>query len=151
RVYVDGKLAVQSADFNRALTTVNHGWYIGRRHDIAPAGSLWKGRIADVRLFNRARTQAEIAEDIVQRLTGREAGLVGYWPLDNGITKDVSPAKRHGTLNGNAAWKKAAYLHPQIVPPAAPSVKLARTMKFDGVDDFIEVPAYATPTSAITV
>lgn len=151
RVYVDGTPAVQSADFNRALPNVNHGWYIGRRHDIGPAGSLWKGRIADVRLWSNVRTQAQIAEQIAARLTGREVGLVGYWPLDNGTTKDLSPAKRHGTRNGSAPWTKAAYLYPQIAPPAAPAAKLAKVMSFDGVDDSIEVPAYANPTSALTV
>ncbi len=151
KIYRDGMLVATSTDLNLALPAGISGLRIGRRHDLGNAGNMWNGRIADVRLFNRARTQAEIAETIVQRLTGREAGLVGYWPLDNGTTKDLSPAKQHGSLNGNAVWKKAAYLHPQIVPPAAPSAKLARTMKFDGVDDFIEVPAHATPTSAITV
>jgi Concanavalin A-like lectin/glucanases superfamily/Ricin-type beta-trefoil lectin domain-like len=150
-IYIDGVLNVQSAPVNRALPTVTHAWRIGRRHDLGTAGCLWKGRIADVRLWNRPRTVAEIAQQMVTRLAGREAGLVGYWPLDNGTTKDLSSAKRNGVLNGNVGWTREAYLYPQIVPPAAHGAKLARVMSFNGAGDYIEVPAYASPTSAITV
>ncbi|WP_438031091.1 LamG-like jellyroll fold domain-containing protein [Sorangium sp. So ce233] len=151
-VYRDGVLIKRSDDMNRPLPDKDAaGWRIGRRHDLGDAANLWKGRIADVRLWSRARTQAEIAEGMAKRLTGGEPGLVGYWPLDQGTANDLSRAKRHGTLAGQLAWKPDAYLHPQIVPPAAPGAKLARTMKLDGVDDSIEVPAYATPSSAITV
>ncbi|WP_437745567.1 LamG-like jellyroll fold domain-containing protein [Sorangium sp. So ce1504] len=145
RVYRDGALVIENvttAHFQGSGT-----WTIGRLSD----GTLpFKGSIADVRIWNRARTKVEIAEDMARRLTGREAGLLGYWPLDDGTVRDMSPAKRHGSLTG-ATWQRSTFLHPQIALPAAPGVKLARTMKLDGVDDFIEVPAYATPTGAITV
>ncbi|WP_437642419.1 LamG-like jellyroll fold domain-containing protein [Sorangium sp. So ce854] len=151
-IYRDGVLIKRSDDMNRPLPDKDAaGWRIGRRHDLGDAASLWKGRIADVRLWSRARTQAEIAEGMAKRLTGGEPGLVGYWPLDQGTANDLSRAKRHGTLEGQLGWKPDAYLHPQIVPPAAPGAKLARTMKLDGVDDSIEVPAFATPTGAMTV
>ncbi|WP_437693602.1 LamG-like jellyroll fold domain-containing protein [Sorangium sp. So ce176] len=145
RVYRDGALVIErvaTAHFQGSGT-----WAIGERSD----GALrFKGSIADVRIWNRARTKVEIAEDMARRLTGREAGLLGYWPLDDGTVRDMSIAKRHGSLTG-ATWQRSTFLHPQIALPAAPGVKLARTMKLDGVDDLIEVPAYATPTGAITV
>ncbi len=41
------------------------------------------GKMADFRLWNVARTPAEIKKLMHQRLRGREVGLVGYWPLEN--------------------------------------------------------------------
>ncbi|MBW4493150.1 MAG: LamG domain-containing protein [Oscillatoria princeps RMCB-10] len=52
-------------------------------------GSNWgdtdddfKGKIAEVRVWNKALTQAEIKANMSKRLTGKESGLVGYWPLN---------------------------------------------------------------------
>jgi hypothetical protein len=146
RIYCDGALAVERVA--PAHYQGSGALHLGRKLN----GTLpFKGNLADVRIWNRVRTQVEIAQDMARRLSGREAGLIAYWPLDNGTTKDLSPAKLHGVLQGNAAWIRAAYLHPQIVPPAAPGATLANVMHFDGVDDFIEVPAFASPTSAMTV
>ncbi|HEX8821196.1 MAG TPA: LamG-like jellyroll fold domain-containing protein [Archangium sp.] len=149
RLYVDGVLAAEAP----AAGSIQAGsgvLYLG--YDNGAAGRLLKGQVAAVELWSRARTAAEIAEGVSKRLSGREAGLVGYWPLDNGTTRDLAPAKRHGTLKGNPAWKQAAYLHPQIVPPASPGAKLAQVMMFDGAGDYIDV-ASATPlfTGSFTV
>ena len=40
------------------------------------------GRISDLRIWNVARTPEEIAANYTNRLVGNEAGLVGYWRLD---------------------------------------------------------------------
>jgi hypothetical protein len=137
RIYRDGELIIKgvtTAHFQGSGT-----WTIGRT-----GGSSYpfKGKIADVRVWNRVRTEAEIAEDMARRLTDREAGLLGHWPLDDGTgstVKDMSPTKRHGTLTG-AIWQESAFFHPQIELPPSPGAKLAKAMKFDGVADFIEVP-----------
>ena len=42
----------------------------------------FKGRIADVRIWSVARSQAEILANYQSRLAGDEAGLLAYWPLD---------------------------------------------------------------------
>lgn len=43
------------------------------------------GGIADVRVWNCKRTDAEIAGDKDRRLTGGEAGLIAYWPLNESL------------------------------------------------------------------
>jgi len=43
------------------------------------------GEYLDVRLWSTFRSEAEIAADFDQRLTGSEAGLVSYWPMDEGV------------------------------------------------------------------
>ena len=40
------------------------------------------GNISDVRYWNVAHTPEEIAANYTNTLTGTEAGLVGYWRLD---------------------------------------------------------------------
>src|SRR5208337_2034687 len=65
----------------------NIGAYVG--------GSLnWSGRLAEFRIWDKARTAEEIGADSSRRLTGKEPGLVGYWPLSqvdaNGTTPDLA-------------------------------------------------------------
>jgi hypothetical protein len=46
--------------------------------------SSFPGLIDEVRLWNVARTQAQIGATMSQSLTGTEPGLVGYWRFDEG-------------------------------------------------------------------
>lgn len=64
------------------------------------------GLIDEVRIWNYARTQAEIAAIRDRELTGDEPGLAGYWKLNEGhgpVAFDYSPNGNHGTIAG-AAW-----------------------------------------------
>ena len=65
------------------------------------------GKIADVRIWNKARTSAEIQADMSKRLTGKEPSLVGYWPLNETKLEgsalkvsDLSKNNLHGTITG---------------------------------------------------
>ena len=59
------------------------------------------GKLAEVRIWKRARTQDEIQRDMNRRLSGSEAGLVGYWCFEGGSVKDYSPKQNHCTIHGN--------------------------------------------------
>ncbi|MEG4960080.1 MULTISPECIES: LamG domain-containing protein [unclassified Microcoleus] len=64
---------------------------------------FFNGKIAEVCIWNKARSEAEIKADMNQRLTGQEPGLVGYWPLDSiklGKALDLTGNNNHGTVNG---------------------------------------------------
>jgi hypothetical protein len=64
------------------------------------------GLIDEVRLWNVARMPTEIAATMHQRLTGNEAGLVGYYRFDDatGTTAvDASPTHGNATLSGGDA------------------------------------------------
>jgi hypothetical protein len=64
------------------------------------------GKIAEVRIWDHAREQQDIQRDMHSRLSGSEAGLVGYWPCDEGAgnqIKDWAPDPHHGTVHG-ARW-----------------------------------------------
>jgi len=60
-----------------------------------------------VRLWDRVRSPEAIAANKSRRLSGSEAGLVGYWPLDEGVDAvvlDETDNNNHGTISGNALW-----------------------------------------------
>ena len=101
RLYVDGMLDVEvddgvafipSAPINLQLGCVSHN----------PSGSRrWgtDGSLADVRLWSCARRAEEIAKFRTRRLTGKEPGLVGYWPLDEGTGATLVNHAKNG-VNG---------------------------------------------------
>ncbi len=63
----------------------------------------FKGQMDEVRIWNVARTQAEIQADMNRELSGTESGLVGYWKFNEGsgnTVYDFSPNNNDGTLHG---------------------------------------------------
>lgn len=66
-------------------------------------------QIADVSLWNQARSAADLQTDSRYPLTGQEIGLIGYWALDEGVGQTVfdrSPARATGAIAG-AEWSIA--------------------------------------------
>jgi hypothetical protein len=62
---------------------------------------FFPGQITDVRVWNIASSQREIQNQMNYRLIGLEAGLAGYWPLNEGsggAIKDKTPYGHHGTI-----------------------------------------------------
>ena len=49
-----------------------------------PRGAYFNGEIDELRMWNVARTQAEIMATMNTTLAGNEPGLVGYWKFDDG-------------------------------------------------------------------
>ncbi|MCH7573898.1 MAG: fibronectin type III domain-containing protein [Candidatus Marinimicrobia bacterium] len=83
------------------------------------------GAIDEVRIWNVARTQADIQGSMHAQLTGSETGLVGYWRMDeaSGLTAfDYSANGNHGALNGGVA--RVTSTVPTVAdttPPAIPT------------------------------
>src|SRR5690606_15407753 len=82
------------------------------RTDYAPftiglnSGSRYcKGDFKDIRLWDVARTQEELKENMAGLRDVNNPQLIGYWKLDEGeggVAYDSSPHQRHGTINGSA-------------------------------------------------
>ncbi len=74
--------------FNKLYLGQNSDDY-GDSEDFDRTGNVdppetYKGKIAEIRLWNIARSGDQINETIRRKLSGSEGGLVGYWPLDEG-------------------------------------------------------------------
>jgi gliding motility-associated-like protein len=64
----------------------------------------FKGKIDEIRMFNKSLTEIEIRQSMTKKLTGKESGLIGYWTFDetSGNTlKDKSTNHFDGQVNGN--------------------------------------------------
>lgn len=100
--------------------------YLGRSEwaDLRRRGNNpdFDGQLAEIRVWARERTEAQIRENIFRSLTGKEAGLVGLWKFDqvtNGVVKDLSLGEHDGKLIGNARVVSASVPKPsELVRPA---------------------------------
>jgi len=79
----------------------------------------------DFRVWNYARTQAEIEADMNREVSGTEDGLVGYWRFNEGegtTAYDTSPYENHGTITAPIWTKDAAPIAaPVIASSPAPA------------------------------
>jgi hypothetical protein len=77
------------------------------------------GDLDEIRIWDFARTQAEIQATMSMPLTGDEEGLVGYWPLDEGrgnSAADRTGSGVTGTLRGPQWVASAAPFCPGATP-----------------------------------
>ncbi|MFC1775239.1 LamG-like jellyroll fold domain-containing protein [Patescibacteria group bacterium] len=79
------------------------------------AGSIehFDGQIDDLRVWNVTRTQLEIQANANQELTGSEAGLVGYWKLNNDYQDATANGNHLTPVNGpvfstDVPWENAS-------------------------------------------
>jgi tetratricopeptide (TPR) repeat protein len=96
--------------FHESRKPLRIGW---THEEERPTQSPFVGFIDEVRIWNVARTGAEIRSDMNTQLTGNESGLVAYWKFDattDGIVRDASANKNNGRLIGNA--KLESYTRP---------------------------------------
>ena len=98
-LYVDGALETLSSASGGAPinTSSDNDFEIGR--SAAQPDRYWVGDITDVRIWEVARSDSQIASNKDTRLNGGEAGLIGYFKLDEG--KGISATD--SSANGNTA------------------------------------------------
>ncbi|MBT8401119.1 MAG: hypothetical protein KJO98_11630, partial [Rhodothermia bacterium] len=75
---------------------------IGQSIDRQETNVGWfEGEIDELRIWSIAKTEAEVRDNRRAVLSGNEEGLVGYWPLDQGlrlVAPDVTESANHGRL-----------------------------------------------------
>ena len=84
----------------------------------------------EVRIWNVARTGAEIQDAMNRRLTEQEVAsgrVAGYWHFDYGNATEQSLFGNHGTLKGSA----------KIVPKVLAG---NYALSLDGRNDYVEIP-----------
>lgn len=102
------------------------------------AGFFLDGDLDEVRVWNVVRTQSEIDANKDQRLNGDEAGLIAYWPMEEGsgdVVGDASTASHEVRLGTQSGSDSA---DPSWISPDAISSDFA--LQFDGSDDEATTP-----------
>lgn len=118
QLFVDGKLDGEAtANATPRQDSIQHFGIATALNSMGvPAGFL-KGSVDEVRVWNRARTESEIASGMYRRV-GQEPGLVGRWALDakDGGIPD-SAGNNAGTLRGGASFAVTGAVLDLGVPP----------------------------------
>ncbi|MEM7391399.1 MAG: LamG-like jellyroll fold domain-containing protein, partial [Verrucomicrobiota bacterium] len=165
RLYLDGG-EVWNGVLSKGKPYYKNGTLtLGQKQDVVgggfKAGNAFRGEMADVRIWNHVRTPAEIQAHRQHRLNGNEPGLVAYWPLDEAggdVGADKSPNARDGALH-DLIWEKSCPIikcqfegtvdkwiaaEQQAAEQEAAdlaSLEKAFLLKFDGKDDYVELPS----------
>lgn len=65
--------------------------------------NFFSGSIHQLRIWNKVLTSGEVSSRISQSLHGREAGLIGYWPMDEGrgVLAEDKARFRHAEMKAN--------------------------------------------------
>ena len=116
KLYVNGVLVGVNSDVTISPLSSNVSLKIGTRGD--DSGRYFNGQIDDTRVWNVARTQAEIQANFSQKLTGKEQGLVGYWNFEESIgntVNDLTSNKNNGTINGAQRTVDSSVGVPQFI------------------------------------
>jgi hypothetical protein len=123
--YVNGlpKITVNTTAAITALATAQSLLYIGCN----PTNkNCFNGDFAEFRVWNVARTAAEIQASYNKPLAGNEAGLVGYWKFDDaaGATSAADSVTTTGhTAHNRTLTADTAAHNPTFVTPT-PAVPL---------------------------
>ena len=108
KIYVNGVLEA-SANFTGANYATANPLTLGG----SVSGTVWqlKGSMDEARIWNTARTAAQIQNNINNTLTGAESGLVAYYTFEDAagssILTDIAGGDNNGTLtnmNVSSAW-----------------------------------------------
>lgn len=134
-LYIDGALAA-STSRSGLIGTNTTNLYVGNSK---LGDHPFNGDLRDVRIWNRALTASEIANQKDIALVGNESGLVAYYPLNKGsgqIGVDATVNGNSGVLGSTSSVEGNDPLwESDITGTPEPSYVL----RFDGVNDLVRV------------
>ena len=122
RFFLDGEL-IEEKEFSDTLILNNENLFIGANF---PGGNEYlKGFIDEIRIWNVARTQEEIQDNMDKPLENPESdpNLVGYWNFDSGTADDLSQHENHGKLYGDAYIADVIYVSSEYGSPTGDGTK----------------------------
>ncbi|ELS02293.1 laminin G domain-containing protein [Xenococcus sp. PCC 7305] len=136
KLYVDGQLQGTAPDTTTGDTTNTSSLFLGSRN----TSYYFKGGVDDLRIWNVARTQADIQQNLNKSLNGTEAGLVGYWNFENdtGTTAtDLTSSGNNGALENGASFslENGPSFSPSITIPEG---QKSATISINAINNDIE-------------
>jgi len=133
-IYVDGELEIISASVAWNVNTASSG-SVAIGYDNFGNNEYFNGKMDEVRIWNVARTQAEIQANMNKELSGSETGLVAYYKMNDGsgtALTDSSSNSYTGTLKNMSG---ANWVASGVSIPAPETVDVA----LHNLDDDAEV------------
>ena len=144
RLYVDGQLEVILAATGSGLVaTSTEQLSIGRYNPGSGAGNNFIGSIDEVRIWNVARTQAEIQAALGIVLAGNETGLVAYYNFNDNLFNGQNRLVPNKCTTTGVALNGSTYgtaTTPTFSCSASPFTEPDCTMGLVNTGDFITVP-----------
>ena len=133
KLYINGVLSVGGTSSDTTITTTSTNVFIGNR------GSLdrpFLGKLDDIRIYNYARTQKQIVEDMN---AGHPAGgspvgsQIGYWKFDEGFGTVANNSGNGGIgLSGLFGAGTSA-------PTWTSDGKFGKALKFNGATSYVDI------------
>ena len=110
-IYVNGVPTVSKPILGAPHKVANRLLIGGHNTEDLPKDQNVQGTVYNVAFWKKAKTATEITDLMYKPLTGKEDGLVAYWPINDGIGSTVKDlgGKHNGTILGNARWVKMPY------------------------------------------
>lgn len=135
RIYIDGKLDAETTlGVISSIYNSTAPLWLGTNFDKSDPNRYFNGLIDDVRIYNYARTQSQILEDM--QSTGGPPTPVGYWKFDEGsgsTANDSSGNSNNGTITG-ASWINEG--------------RVGKALYFDGgLEDYVSLQAITSLTT----
>ena len=126
KLYINGVLDAQTTPsaFTPRSDSLQHAALGSALNSSGTASGFFAGVLDEARVWNVARTQAEIQATMNQELTGPVTGLIGRWGLNDGsgtTAADSSGSGMTGTLmpaTGRPTWVSGYF---DTIPPANPT------------------------------
>ena len=143
-LYLNGKSVATESISNNSLHTHSSSLGIGYFPSYA---QYFDGQIDEVRIWNDARSQAEIKANMYKELSGSESNLVAYYNFNDGsgtTLTDLTSNSNDGTMNnmdGSSDWVSNT-LYGQD-----------KALDFDGSNDYVVISENSAhkPSSALTL
>jgi fibronectin type 3 domain-containing protein len=128
RLYLDGVLdkSLVVGAFSPEATSIQHAAIGSALTSTGTAAGFFAGTIDEVRIWNVARTGAQMRTTRDDEITGPSAGLLGRWGLNegSGTTAGNSAGSINGTLapaNAGPTWVTGYGFPQDTTAPAAPA------------------------------
>ncbi|HYK96998.1 MAG TPA: LamG-like jellyroll fold domain-containing protein [Candidatus Acidoferrales bacterium] len=131
-IYIDGVQSTQGTLAALSPTGSAAGVYIGRN---GSGNGPWRGKLDDVRIWNVARTQAQIQSSFQSELAAPPPGLVANWKFDEGtgtIAGDSTATQENATLFSGATWSADVGNGPPPPPPPTAITNVTATNVTNG-------------------
>lgn len=109
-IYIDG--IVEGTDNSASAFTGTGTFRIGTTMWTAPFGSdAYEGNLDELRIWNTARSQTEINDNMKECLTGTETGLISYYQFEDGSGLTVTDETANGndfSIYNNTEWSEGS-------------------------------------------